>query len=116
MKIQHQIWGENTRDLIMTEGGTVQLGIYKEPISDIFPCRAYISCLWVDEEYRRQGIATRLMKCAEQLARNAGIDRVYLDFKEDDTPVEILEWYIRNGYEEIAEHSDGSYTLQKILL
>jgi ribosomal protein S18 acetylase RimI-like enzyme len=56
------------------------------------------------------------MKCAEQLARNAGIDRVYLDFKEDDTPVEILEWYIRNGYEEIAEHSDGSYTLQKILL
>lgn len=114
IKVQHQIWKDRTTDLIFEEGGTVHLDIYDEPISLIYPVKSYIYCLYVDEDKRKQGIATRLLQKAEQLAKEAGMTEVYLDYNKV-VPNDILEWYIRNGYKPLMENSDDTITLVKQL-
>ena len=86
--------------LLMAEGGSVQLEIYPEPREH--GIRAYLFRLWVIEECRRQGIAKALLDKAEELARSEGVDAVYLQWDEWDTPRWMLDHYVARGYEEVA--------------
>ena len=38
----------------------------------------YLTDLWVDEKYRRQGLGSRLLAMIEQKGRDAGMEHIYL--------------------------------------
>ena len=68
----------------------------------------HIATLWVDEEYRRRGIAQRLMSELEKRAREQGAKVIRLD--AFDAP--SAAFYHSIGYQEIGQYTvkDGSYT------
>jgi GNAT superfamily N-acetyltransferase len=57
-----------------------------------------ISFLWVDEKYRGEGCATKLMNAAEAEARKRGCGRVFLD----TLSFQALEFYLKLGYVEFG--------------
>jgi len=67
-----------------------------------------IATVWVDEEYRRRGIAQRLMRELEKRAREQGAKVIRLD--AFDAP--SAAFYHSIGYEELGKFTltDGSYT------
>lgn len=80
---------------------SVQLELFDTPQDwDGFKGRAFIWGLWVDEPIRRQGVATRLMDRAEQIARENGHETVFLEWSIKESPIEISYWYNRRGYDE----------------
>ncbi len=111
---QIQRWHFGTRYLLYTKGASVQLETFKTPQVYI-DGTALIWALWVDEPYRRRGIAARLLDRAEELARSEGHEAVYLDWDGRDTPVAILEYYKRRGYTVTGRSSSGATVLKKIL-
>jgi len=68
----------------------------------------HIATLWVDEEYRRRGLAQRLMREVEKRAREQGAKVIRLD--AFDAP--SAAFYHSIGYEELGQYTvnDGSYT------
>jgi ribosomal protein S18 acetylase RimI-like enzyme len=54
--------------------------------------------LCVHKEYRNKGIATKLLKCTEELIKTTII--LYIDKHEDDTD-RLYEFYKRRGYQDI---------------
>jgi len=57
-----------------------------------------ISFLWVDEKYRGEGYATKLMKAAEAEAGDRGCERVFLD----TLSFQALGFYLKLGYAEFG--------------
>lgn len=56
----------------------------------------YISNLYVDEKYRNMGIATKLLKKAQNMAIEEGIKYIVSDYVEDN---EIsAKWHDKNGF------------------
>lgn len=99
MGVYRQQWHTNTMYVITCAGGSVQLTLWNDGESK-YP--TYISHLWVDEPERRKGYATMLLAKAEEIAKAEGRNCAYLEWDERDTPIEILRWYERNGYKEVA--------------
>lgn len=114
INIQKQTWQRLTLYLLTTEGASVQLEIYPEPEGK-FKEQAYICKLWVEPEYRRKGIAKALLNTAEALARRNGMEAVFLDWYEPDTPRWMLDHYIERGYDDVA-FADDNALLKKILI
>lgn len=103
-RTQTQQWHNFTRHIIMTDKGSIQVELYPQP-QDIHGTNAYIYALWVDEPYRRQHEATRLLQRAEQVARENGKMNVALEWDARDTSAAVLQQlYVRNGYK---EHPNG---------
>ena len=77
----------------------------------------YIDTIWIDTNYRKQGIGQYLIKSAEQKAKNQGIKRARLwtfDFQ-------ALNFYQKLGYTvygQLEDFPEGHtiYYLKKILL
>lgn len=59
--------------------------------------------LYVRPEYRRHGIAAKLMDALESHARGAGFDAVYLDTFEDLEAA--VRFYERRGYERVPRYN-----------
>jgi ribosomal protein S18 acetylase RimI-like enzyme len=57
-----------------------------------------IAFLWVDEKYRGEGYATKLMKAAEAEACERGCERVFLD----TLSFQALGFYLKLGYTEFG--------------
>jgi ribosomal protein S18 acetylase RimI-like enzyme len=57
-----------------------------------------IAFLWVDEKYRGEGYATKLMKAAEAEARERGCEHVFLD----TLSFQALGFYLKLGYAEFG--------------
>jgi ribosomal protein S18 acetylase RimI-like enzyme len=57
-----------------------------------------ISFLWVDEKFRGQGYATKLINAAEAEARARGCERVFLD----TLSFQALGFYLKLGYIEFG--------------
>lgn len=74
----------------------------------------YIFDLWVNEEYRKAGIASVLLEAAESKAKELGLPKVRLHWESEDTPKYVLEWYLRKGYKEIGFNSTQTF-LEKYL-
>ncbi|MDE6407132.1 MAG: GNAT family N-acetyltransferase, partial [Anaeroplasmataceae bacterium] len=58
----------------------------------------FIYGLYVDEEYRHQGIASNLMDACIEYAKKMNKCEVYLEAELDDTPIEM---YKKMNFKEI---------------
>jgi ribosomal protein S18 acetylase RimI-like enzyme len=92
----------------------VQLELYNVPRPP-YGVEAYIYSLFVNKLARKEGRATALLDMAERLAAENGCQSVWLEWSGKDTPIEILEWYIRRGYNLIANNDNGAKLLEKKL-
>lgn len=72
----------------------------------------YITGLVVAKARQRQGIATQLMKRAEEVIREEGYDEAQLWVEKERTWT--YEWYQRLGYKKIMD-KDGHYKMRKLL-
>ena len=72
----------------------------------------YVDILWVHEDYRKQGIGSKLLSMAEQEAIRRGCHHVHLDTMSWQAP----EFYQRHGYEVIGILPDIPNGNQKYLL
>lgn len=115
MKIQEQKWHDFTRLLIVIDNnayivGSVQVELYDKPVDD-YGTTAYIYGLWVDETYRRMGLAKQLISRAEGEIYKRGHKTVTLEWKLQDTPREIFAWYERMGYDEKSFDGRATWAL-----
>jgi len=62
--------------------------------------RLYISLLWVDEKYRRKGIATELVSIAKSRAIEEGLRAVYLDTWSCNE--HAIEFYVSQNFKLIG--------------
>lgn len=106
---QRQTWRDYTRWLITNDWASVQLELYPE--QQEWGGTAWIYGLWTDPEARLQGNAKQVLERAETIAQQAGHKSVFLEWKQADTPVEVLDWYIRRGYTERQFCGKGDYYL-----
>jgi ribosomal protein S18 acetylase RimI-like enzyme len=112
---QHQVWSDFSRDILMNEHSSVQIEMYGEPVFNSLGSNAYIYALYTNPQSRKQGHARKLLEAAEQICRECGYDSVMLTYSEHDTPIEILHWYKRIGYEEVRRNPYGKiYLLKKL--
>jgi len=61
---------------------------------------AFIDELYVQPEYRRQGIGKRAMRLVEERARELGVNALHLEVDQGNEPA--AELYRRTGYEDHA--------------
>ncbi|MBQ0167924.1 MAG: GNAT family N-acetyltransferase [Treponema sp.] len=69
----------------------------------------HIDILWVDENHRRSGIGSKLLKAAEDEARNRGAHSVHVDTMSWQAP----EFYKKHGYRIIGQFEDIPYGNKK---
>ena len=55
----------------------------------------YIKTMWVADDYRGQGVGTRLLSDIEEAALSRGFSRAHLE----TTDFQAREFYLKNGYE-----------------
>lgn len=112
MIIQEQKWHDFTRIILVEDGGSVQVELYAE--EQDWGGTAFLYGLWVGKSWRRQGVAQKLMAQAEYEVKKRGHKSITLEWKLQDTPYEILDWYERLGYYE-KEFGDGYSLMRKEL-
>lgn len=97
--IQEQKWDDYTMFLIVDEErhGSIMLEIPIEPRSS---ADAYLYNLYVDEPYRRMGVAKQLMETAENEARNRHCKTIALEWDRDEEKRWLLNFYEQSGYVE----------------
>ena len=120
MMIQIQNWESSQKIVVVDEinHGTVQVeipkpGEYKDKYYQHADCAIYN--LWVDEKYRKQGVARLLMETAEKEAKKLGCKSVQLEWNDKDTELFVLAWYKRLGYRIRARSEGGRLQLVKRL-
>lgn len=109
---QRQVWRDYTRYLIADTYGSVQIEMYDE--AQDWGGTAWIYGLWVNEDSRRHGVATAILKKAEKVAKEAGHKSVFLEWEEHNTPQGVLGFYLRSGYN-VRKESNGYCLLEKKL-
>ena len=72
----------------------------------------YVDILWVQEDHRRQGIGSALLRKAEQEALNRGCHHVHVDTMSWQAPA----FYQKHGYEILGILPDIPTGNQKYLL
>lgn len=109
MIVQEQKWHNHTRILFADESGSVMLELFDKPQFGELNMTAFIFNLWTEPKHRLKGIATKFLKLAEEAAANRGHKAVFLDWKLEQSPREILDWYIRNGYHVVGFNDKGNF-------
>lgn len=109
MIIQEQKWSDHTRIVFVEEHSSVMLELFDEPQLGTLRMTAFVFNLWTSPEYRRHGQAARMLSAAERTALQRGHSSVFLDWELKESPLEILDWYMRNGYEIVGFNSKGDY-------
>ncbi len=112
MTIQKQEWSDRTRYLIGHEYGSVFLDLYPE-VQENFGGTAVIWALFVFPRDRRKGIGKILLEEAEFYAKREWHKSVVMDWESKETPREILDWYLRSGYNVVGHYREEVYTLEK---
>ena len=118
-RVSKQIWRNNPDDgfiryvIFDDEGASVILEIYDK--SKRFNVRAYVYSLWVDNEVRKKGLGTKLLKMCRDLTTSNGIDSLFLEW-ECGNQKWVKEWYERNGYRVVARNPDGNYLMQNQMI
>ncbi len=106
-----QTWHDFDRIIFIDNShrGSVSLELYREPQED--GCTAFIYGLFVNDGERKRGLATSLLKSAEDEARKRGHKSVVLTWALKDSPQWVLEWYLRNGYKEKSFDGRGTFSV-----
>lgn len=106
---QKQVWNNKTIYLIADEHGAVQLELYAEKQN--FSGTCWLWDLFVLPEHRRQGHAKRLLRRAEEIAKAEGHESVTLEWEAVNSGEYLLDFYLRNGYDEKEFSGNGDYYL-----
>ena len=94
-----QNWGTYRRVIVVSDEGSVFVDLYKQPIYDISELvKCVIWGLFVEYPFRNNGVAKQLMQYAENIIKQYGESLVAVIY-ENPTPLWVLEWYIKSGYE-----------------
>lgn len=104
-RILHQQWYQERRILIVygLRYASVQVSIPDKNADDNRiegKADALIYALWVDEPYRKQGVARKLLETAEREAKKMGCKTVCLEWDRRESEEWTLRWYERLGYNE----------------
>lgn len=116
--IQHQHWEDSIRILVTDEQhhGSIQAFIpYRtedKPLGG--EADALIYSLWVDEVHRGREVAKLLMETVERELKRYGIATVAISWDGRDSPLWVLHWYERLGYEEKAFGYQCSTLLKRL--
>ena len=100
-------WGQTHTIVFKCGVGLVSVSIYNEE-----PDVAWIHGVSVIEDYRRQGIGTRILQLAEEEAVKMGAHTVKLSTLRESF---MEDWYKKSGYEVIGEEDDVMDILLKKL-
>ena len=105
--IQRQIWKDEIRILITDEQnhGSVQISIPHYDCKITGKADALIYALYVDSNYRREGIATKLLWIAEHQIKLNGLQIAGIEFNKEESESFVLAWYLRKGYEPFSKRS-----------
>lgn len=97
---KEQHWPSFDRILIFDDkdNASVILDVDKDDLS------AIIWSLFVDESCRKQGIATKLIQFAENIAKSRGCKQISLKWNENMSIDWSKSWYERLGYLPKAEN------------
>lgn len=110
-----QHWPHFDRVLIIDEDTQSTLFIdIEEDVDYEYKETAWLWNLYVKEEYREQGIATKLIKDAEQAVKRKGCVATLLKWNELMSAGFTKDWYRRLGYTE-KEVREGYIIYEKIL-
>lgn len=111
-RVLHQRWYQEHRILIVygIHYSSVQVSIPDKNADDNRiegKADALIYALWVDEPYRKQGVARKLLETAEREAKKMGCKTVCLEWDRRESEEWVLRWYERLGYseKEVGRHS-----------
>jgi ribosomal protein S18 acetylase RimI-like enzyme len=80
--------------------------------------KAFISNLKVERDFRRQGLAGRLMDAALQSARSQGFKAARLEARPSDdgiTPQALVSMYSRMGFRSVGRSSRGNPLMERRL-
>ena len=106
-------WAKQTRYVVTHPHGTVQLALY--PKVEEFINLAYAIDMYVDENYRRHGVASTLLDVVERLTIKNGYKSLTVTYYTADSPRWVLNWYKRRGYKVISHLRNDWYSLEKKL-
>lgn len=114
-----QWWGVKfTRhNLIADDCGIVVLDEYDKDCNwrpEIKAGNAYLWNLSVKRDARHKGVAKALMAKAEQVARDAGCENIWLEWGETETQPWVRDWFQRLGYD-AHTFNDGYELMRKKL-
>jgi ribosomal protein S18 acetylase RimI-like enzyme len=109
---QKQEWSNATKYVLVTEHS--YLSIYLEEVEKFDvedeektnPIKeAWINGIWVDEDYRHQGYATKLLNRADEIIKTSEYNKVYiqLDFNNDNWEI-AKKMFLKRGFETIDEY------------
>ena len=101
LRINEQRWKNTHRWIISTKDASIQLEIYPKPRGDE-RIKAYIWALYVEPSSRKKGIATELLRKAEEIAKAQGEPFVWLEWDKADSEQFVLDWYMRQGYDKVT--------------
>ena len=98
--IQKQHWKDEIRILITDEEnhGSIQISIPYYDSDILGKADALIYALFVDKEYRKNHVAKKLLKLAEQQAKLNGINIIGIEVDKEKSESFVLDWYLREGY------------------
>ena len=100
-----------------TIGGTPQVAGSVE-ISPAGAGKVYISNLRVDQQHRRQGVASRLIDAAVSTARRQGFRSVTLEARPSDNGISsqaLVAMYRRQGFKSVGKTGRGSPLMERKL-
>lgn len=115
-----QWWGVKfTRhNLIADDCGIVVLDEYHKDYCNWRPeIEARDAFLWnlsVKRDARHKGVAKALMAKAEQVARDAGCENIWLEWSETETQPWVRDWFQRLGYEARSSSYDPEMMRKKL--
>lgn len=118
-RILHQQWYQEHRILIVygIHYSSVQVSIPDKNADDNRiegKADALIYALWVDEPYRKQGVARKLLETAEREAKKMGCKTVCLEWDRRESEEWVLRWYERLGYNEKEFGRDSSLLVKEL--
>jgi len=116
INIVKQKWVWRDRCILMNTGGTAACIIDFVNVSR-YTLKAGDALIWslsVNTSVRKKGIATDLIKTAEQLAVAQDCRRTLIEWNELESQQWVLEWYKRLGYKIVDRHPH-EIRLQKLL-
>ena len=80
--------------------------------NDIKTRTAYVSLFAVKSDYQRHGVGRCLLKEAELLAKQRGLDRIQLEVQKSNG--NAINFYINNGFRQEAENPDSWYMIKEL--
>lgn len=74
---------------------------------------AYIPLLWVSEEFRNRGIASKMLESFHAYARSIGMNECRLEVRKEN--IKAYKLYIKNGYEPSEDHHDKILMIARLI-